>query len=292
MLSICIPIYNYDVRQFLYSLIQQKNKLSIPVEIVLADDGSESSYQEINEEVTSLADVYLKMNQNVGRAKIRNLLSDKAKYDYLLFMDCDSLIVSDTFLSDYVAQIDGKEKVVYGGICYSDNASWNEKLRYLYGTKREIRSLEFRHGHPHQTFLSNNFLIYKKLFEKVRFDETLVAYGYEDALFAWALYQNGIAIYHINNPLENNLVTNKIFLKQSSLAVRNLSYMLKSGKIPQNVRLIKVYNKMESLHMVNPCAYVGYIINPIVYTLLYLNVPFLILLDVYKLNLFCRYMKS
>ena len=177
MLSICIPIYNYDIRPLFYNLIKQKSTLTIPIEIVLADDGSDYSYTSINEEIASLADVYLKMDKNVGRAKIRNILSDNAQYDYLLFIDCDSVIVSDTFLSDYVAQIDGKEKVVYGGVCYSDNASWNEKLRYLYGLKRECRPVEFRNSHPYQTFLSGNFLIHKKVFEKVRFDETIVAYG-------------------------------------------------------------------------------------------------------------------
>src|SRR5574344_338845 len=191
MLSICIPIYNYDIRPLFYNLIKQKSTLTIPIEIVLADDGSDYSYTSINEEIASLADVYLKMDKNVGRAKIRNILSDNAQYDYLLFIDCDSVIVSDTFLSDYVAQIDGKEKVVYGGVCYSDNASWNEKLRYLYGLKRECRPVEFRNSHPYQTFLSGNFLIHKKVFEKVRFDETIVAYGYEDALFSWASDRSG-----------------------------------------------------------------------------------------------------
>jgi hypothetical protein len=292
MLSICIPIYNYDIRPLFYNLIKQKSTLTIPIEIVLADDGSDYSYTSINEEIASLADVYLKMDKNVGRAKIRNILSDNAQYDYLLFIDCDSVIVSDTFLSDYVAQIDGKEKVVYGGVCYSDNASWNEKLRYLYGLKRECRSLEFRNSHPYQTFLSGNFLIHKKVFEKVRFDETIVAYGYEDALFSWALYQNGVPMYHINNPLENRLVSNKCFLKQCSTAVRNLSYMVKNDNFPQNVRLVKIYNKIKSFHMANLCAYVSYAINPLIYALLYLNVPFLFLLDAYKLSLFCRYMKS
>ena len=41
--------------------------------------------------------IYRELPQNLGRSKIRNVLGKAAKFDYLLFLDCDSKVVSDNY---------------------------------------------------------------------------------------------------------------------------------------------------------------------------------------------------
>ena len=51
MISICIPIYNFDVRQLVISLHKQAQNLKVRSEIILIDDFSNEHYRNINSKV-------------------------------------------------------------------------------------------------------------------------------------------------------------------------------------------------------------------------------------------------
>jgi len=55
-------------------------------------------FKKINENVCR-KEIYIQLDNNIGRAKIRNLFLKYAKYDYLLFLDCDTFIISDDFVA-------------------------------------------------------------------------------------------------------------------------------------------------------------------------------------------------
>ena len=77
MLSILIPAYNHDCRPLARSLSQQADSLSCPVEIIVADDGSDDTrLRSLNAEIAALPHCrYIMREENVGRATIRNFLT-------------------------------------------------------------------------------------------------------------------------------------------------------------------------------------------------------------------------
>ena len=101
MLSILIPVYNYDIFKFVSKLHYQCKAEKIKFEIIIIEDGSVNTFK--NQELQKLDSVnYIKQEKNIGRAKIRNLLAEKAKYNNLLFIDCDSDIY-DNYIKKYIS---------------------------------------------------------------------------------------------------------------------------------------------------------------------------------------------
>ena len=165
-LSVCIPIYNFDVTTLVKNLHQQLIASKIDFEILLMDDGSKAKFQTINNSLRQLAKcVYIPLTQNVGRAAIRNQLAAFAKYPYLLFMDCDAK-APDDFIQKYIQEINKETEVIVGGRSYQRTPPKNSKqqLRWQFGFNREVFSAEERNWKPYSSFLTCNFLVKKKSF--------------------------------------------------------------------------------------------------------------------------------
>jgi len=86
MISVCIPVFNADVRKLADSLIAQAGR--IPSEIILIDDGSDAAFREMNRELKDKGVRYFELGENIGRSRIRNRFTGHAIYKYLLFLDC------------------------------------------------------------------------------------------------------------------------------------------------------------------------------------------------------------
>lgn len=72
MLSILIPIYQFDVRPLIIDLLLQAGELDIPYELLCFDDGSSEDIRALNRELVALPGViYREMPQNMGRSRIR-----------------------------------------------------------------------------------------------------------------------------------------------------------------------------------------------------------------------------
>lgn len=118
MLSILIPTYNYVCVKLVTDLQQQAERLECPYEILVADDASEDAFKRENRKINGIPGCkYIELQENVGRSRIRNILGRLARYDYLIFMDCDASVVSNEFLSRYMAVRNAAE-VVYGGLVH------------------------------------------------------------------------------------------------------------------------------------------------------------------------------
>lgn len=225
MLSICVPIYNFDMRELVKTLSAQIATLNVDCELILIDDRSSEKYRLLNA-ATCRRHTYIELPENIGRSRIRNLFLNYARYDYLLFLDCDVKIISDNFLSTYVEFIRStpQAKVICGGRIYPK--TWNNKhaqLRWHYGIKRETFDIETRKDNPWKSFLSNNFVVYRKILQQFPFEEKLSEYGHEDTLFGHTMMKNNIYIHYIENPILNNdIEENDCFLKKTSEGMKNL----------------------------------------------------------------------
>ena len=128
MLSILIPIYNYNVYPLVLELQKQCSGCKIDFEIFCQDDAS-NEFLEENQNVNNLEHCRFELlEKNIGRSAIRNLLATKAKFDYLLFLDSDTIPIHNHFIKSYVSQINQDEKVVYGGIEYQKEKPEDDPL--------------------------------------------------------------------------------------------------------------------------------------------------------------------
>ncbi len=249
MLSILIPVYNFDVTSFVNDLYRLCVQEKIAFEIILLDDDSDMEFKQKNRLLQQLPHVvYSELPANIGRAAIRNRLAQQASHDYLLFADCDSQINDEKFIYRYIKNI-SPYSLLYGGRNYSlqppeDNAYY---LRWIYGVKRETIPAERRKEHPWDSFMTNNFLIPRKIFLETGFDEQLISgYGHEDTLFGLELKKKNISIIHLDNPLRHiGLETVDEFLSKTENGIRNLYTLYQHDKIDRSVKLIRLFEKLQ-----------------------------------------------
>ena len=293
MLSILIPTYNYEAVSFVKVLQKQAEECLIPYEIIVMDDGS-LEFKEANREINSIPNcIYIELKTNVGRSKIRNLLAEKAQYNWLLFIDSDGEVVSNHFIKKYLPFC--KEgAVVCGGRVYQVNhpEEKNHCLHWVYGKKREALTAKERQHKPNSSFMSNNFLIYRPLFKEVGFEETIVEYGYEDTLLGFMLKQRGISIYHIDNPLlHNGIETSRIFIEKTKKSIQNLLkiYQMPHYKsIESEVKLLRVYVLIKKFHLGNIYKNTYKHLHPMVSKNLIGNKPSMFFFDLFKLAYLCK----
>jgi len=235
MISVCIPIFNIDVRNLVSGLL---NQLTDQMEIILIDDCSHETFKLKNRTLEDERITYIELEENIGRSKIRNLFLDYTKNDYLLFLDCDSLLVSSDFLNNYLNSLQGKPKVVCGGRLYpAECPSEYQILRWKYGVLRESKDAKTRTMESNRSFMTNNFLIEKTVLMNNQFDERLSKYGHEDTLLGIELSKKAIDIVHIENPVLNNDVeVGVLFIQKTEQAIDNL--LLIEEFYPEKNRLI------------------------------------------------------
>lgn len=287
MLSICIPVYNVDVRQLVLQLYEQCLSSSSAFEIIIQDDASDPKYRALNTELDAREDIhYHQLHTNIGRAQIRNAFLPLAQYDYMLFMDCDSEVPDNEFIKRYFQSIESNQDVVCGGrIYYDEKPERPYHLRWKYGLEREL-------GYEDRGFMSNNFLIRKEILSQIRFDEHIKKYGHEDTLFGYRLKKAGIEVMHIQNPLlHNKIESNAEFLNKSERALENL-FMISAmsdveDDLEEEVSLLKVYNKLKRNGAATILSWtyspMKYILKPI----LKYSRSNLFLFDLYRLLYFC-----
>lgn len=239
-LSILLPSYN-NVCVSLVQVLQRqadalRGRLGKPFryEIIVADDGStDAACIDANRVIGDMLHCrYLRMEQNVGRAQIRNVLISESRGDYVLLIDSDLFLCDDNYLYKYATST---ADVVYGGtriggegFAMVDNEANTENLkgnlRYIYEKKAEpSHRAVFRQLRPNQEISVCNLYARRDIMEAHPFDSRFKAYGYEDVLFGKRLAESGIEVTHIDNPvLINEFEPNSVFVKKTEEAILTL----------------------------------------------------------------------
>lgn len=230
MLSVCIPVYNFDVRDLVSELYRQAEELSIEYEIVCIDDHSDESFHDINKSVSDKAR-YVRLDSNVGRARIRNLFLSYTQYSYLLFIDCDTAVRHDNYLSMYVDLLYAKPALICGGKYWAKEFDKNNRLRHRYDRICDCLDVEHRLARPRHNFTSTNFVIKRSILESVPFDESFADNGHEDTLFGYQLLKRNISITHIENSVVHlGCESNVVFVEKTEKGVSNLASMYRHMK--------------------------------------------------------------
>lgn len=294
MLSILIPVYNFNITKLVEDLYFQAEKAEIDFEIIVVDDASENEYKVINKNLSNFQKVkYLEESENLGRSKIRNRLADLASFPYMLFVDCDSKVNSNSYIQNYIEYCKG-ELVVCGGRIYESREPSDYKyyLRWLHGVKREQFSAKERNSEPNKSFMTNNFLISKKIFNQIRFDETITDYGHEDTLFGYELKKKSIIIKHIDNPLIHiGLETNDEFLKKTKEGIMNLRKIMKNNGnkkvLIRDITLLHYFRLFQKIGIAKILRILFKKSENKLYKYLVNNRPILFVFDLYKIGYLC-----
>lgn len=239
-LSILLPSYNNVCVSLVQALQRQADALrgkldkTFRYEIIVADDGStDAACIDANRVIGDMLHCrYLRMEHNVGRAQIRNVLISESSGDYVLLIDSDLFLCDDNYLYKYATST---ADVVYGGtriggegLVMVDNEANTEhlkgNLRYIYEKKAEpSHRAVFRQLRPNQEISVCNLYARRDIMEAHPFDSRFKAYGYEDVLFGKRLAESGIEVTHIDNPvLINEFEPNSVFVKKTEEAILTL----------------------------------------------------------------------
>ncbi len=294
MLSILIPVYNFDITELVENLNSQAKQAKVDFELIVIDDASEERYKVRNRKISHIGNIkYSEEEKNIGRSRIRNKLADLSLYRHLLFIDCDSRIQSGDYIRNYLKYCK-EEVVVCGGRTYESVQPEDHKyyLRWIHGIRREQFAPETRSMEPNKSFMTNNFLISKSIFNRVRFDESITNYGHEDTLFGFELKKRNIIIEHIDNPLIHiGLETNEEFIKKTREGIENLKRIMRQNHsekvIIKDITLINYFKFFQKTGLKRILKFLFKKSEKRLYNYLVNNKPYLLFFDLYKLGYLC-----
>ncbi|YCA42426.1 glycosyltransferase [Bacillus sp. JZ8] len=240
-ISIVVPIYN--VEQYLHkcvsSLINQTYK---NIEIILVDDGSP-------DQCPSICDTYAEQDdritvihkENGGLSDARNAGIEKAKGEYILFVDSDDYIELDTCEKLYEIITSYEVDIVVGNARRIENGV-SSPMKHTYIPEREIVSghdylkLELKRGTMHMAAWLN---LYKKSFlidNQLNFEVGLL---HEDEEFTPRAFLNASSVLGTNSIFYNYLIREGS-ITTSKKKLKNAEHIIKTCR-----KLEKIYERIE-----------------------------------------------
>jgi len=297
MISLLIPVYNYDIVALVHSMKSALGKVPEFGEILIGDDGSSSEFREKYMSLEGDGVKVIFSEKNIGRAAIRNRLALEAKGDFLLFIDADAMLpgTAEAYMLKWLPMMT-ISRVLCGGVLYNDSAPGDpdKLLRWKYGKIKEQRKAAERNKHPHASFSTFNVMIDKSVFSKIRFNEELKQYGHEDTLLGYQLKKAGIDILHIDNGLmHEGLESNKEFLNKTKLGIENLSKLYDNvtdkKAFSETVRVLRVYKRLNFFRLTRIMAKIFIMYRDRMEIRLDSSNISLRLFGFYKMSMFCTY---
>ena len=294
MLSILIPSFNYNTFPLVQELHQQLLQQNISFEIIVGDDAStDIETNKLNQQITSLSHCVLKVNAvNLGRGSNRNALCKIATYPWILFLDCDTIPTSSSFIGNYLNCINRNDGAVFfGGIAYTKTRpKKDELLRWIYGRTREAIPIQKRRSKSYEATLVSNILMKKQLQLDYPFNSSIYDYGFEDFVFIAELKKNHVLINHINNPVFHiNLEKSDVFLEKHLKAINNLHFLIQKRVVDANeTHLSRTHQWLSRFRLHSLIKVLFKNLEPSLRKNLLSNKPSLLLFDFYKLGYFCN----
>jgi len=70
MISVCIPVYNFNISELVNVIKDQITDFDF--ELIVIDDASDENFKSDNKKILDFCK-YIELDKNIGRSKIRNL---------------------------------------------------------------------------------------------------------------------------------------------------------------------------------------------------------------------------
>ena len=289
MISILIPCFDYNAYPLVSVLEKQALMLKIDFEIICIDDGSFSSKNDLNQKINLLTNSkFIESKKNIGRINNRLLLAEKSQYEWLIFLDVDTLPNENNFLKNYVDQLN-RGTLIIGGCIYKKPENENFSLRYKFGKIREEIKSDIRNKNPYKYISSCNFMCKRNVLIDILSSINTSSYG-NDYVFGSLIKKMGIYINHIDNPvLIDNIDENQIFIKKTHDALNNLISSYDNKIIEKHsISILKAYIILDNLLMKNIFIKITDLFKNLLNRNLHSKDPNLFLFDLYRLNYLCK----
>lgn len=194
LISVIVPIYNTEkyLRKCIESILSQSYR---NIELLLINDGSPDSSAEIcREYLDKDKRCYYFEKENGGLSDARNYGIERAKGEYITFVDSDDFFLEEAIEKLHATALLGESDLVVGGFCYFDSPNF-----YIFDRKRfgnlpiTIVEKEFAVNQMDEMF-EVPFLCYStawgKLYKSSLFKEIRYPLGKyaEDQFTTWKLY--------------------------------------------------------------------------------------------------------
>ena len=289
MISILIPCYDFNAYPLVNILEKQALMLNINFEIICIDDGSFSSKNEINQKINLLTNAkFIESKKNLGRIKNRILLAEKSQYDWLLYIDVDTIPKNEDFLANYITFFK-KEIIIFGGCTYNKPQNKNSNLRYKFGKFREEIIASTRNKNPYKYISSSNFMCRKSILLNTLKKIESISYG-NDYLFASLLKQEKVNITHIDNKvIIEDIDDNQKFLRKTEQALENLLKCYKKGLLNiHSISILSAYEFLDKFLLKKIFVKSTNLCKKIIDNNLVKQNPNLFLFDLYRLRYLCQ----
>ncbi len=289
MISILIPCYDFNAYPLVNILEKQALMLNINYEIICIDDGSFSSKNEINQKINLLTNAkFIESKKNLGRIKNRILLAEKSQYDWLLYIDVDTIPKNEDFLSKYITFFK-KEVIIFGGCSYNKPQNKNSNLRYKFGKFREEIIASTRNKNPYKYISSSNFMCRKNILLNTLKKIEIISYG-NDYIFASLLKQDKVNITHIDNKvIIEDIDDNQKFLRKTEQALENLLKCYKKGLLNiHSISILSAYEFLDKFLLKKIFVKSTNLCKKIIDNNLVKQNPNLFLFDLYRLRYLCQ----
>lgn len=274
-ISVIIPVYNSDdyLCECLDSLVSQT---FIDFEVICIDDGSTDKSKEILEDYSN-RDIRFNVfsQENSGPAVARNNAIDKANGEYLLFLDSDDWLESDTLEKLYnTACSNNSELVLFNAIeHYKDNVT-RERIYHIHADEdTDFEEFSFDYNNNINLVMNGYHIVCTKLHRKRFIDDNNIRfkkYGqFEDIYFhiksmicAEKISYNPKIFYHYRRTQEDSrqnttISTNKSFVLFSIFD--EVEELLEEYKLSQKLRInfirfkinetYNIFNNIKDEHM-------------------------------------------
>ena len=291
MLSVLIPLMNWNPLCLVETLVNQLIKTGKPFEILISDDSNPLESEEILKQLSDIEGVScFSRPAPLGRSANRNFLASKAQYEYLLFIDGDAGCEDDHYIENYFKTL-GQDLVLCGGTLYNNEPPKNPEsiLRWKYGRAREQTHAKKRQQIPWKSFSTFNFLIPASVFNTFCFDESIKGYGHEDTLFGIQLHLAGIKIVHLDNGLIHlGLESCTVYLDKIRESGHNLIDLASRNAFPNDylkgISLLKSWKLIKKFRLEGLVSTWFKFRRKSIEKRLCCRQPSLLLLDLYKLG--------
>lgn len=243
MLSVLIPVYNFNILTLINSLHKQLTKANIDFEIICLDDVSDKDIIKNNEEVNKLIYTTYNLSKvNNGIAITRQLLCNLAKYEWVLLLDADTELKDELFISNYLEMINNDFDFIFGGFSYKNTPPQKDYLlRWIYGSKKEAVTAKKRNSNPYKITIAANLLAKKEVYKNLNLNSIGNLYAM-DYYFGMRLKEDKASVLHIDNQVYHlGIEKSTKYLRKKEQATETLL------KLWQENKFIKHSNSLLSL---------------------------------------------
>ncbi len=186
LLSVLTPFLRDDPSGLLAAIQAQAARLSVGIEIVALDDGTDDPVlaAQVTAAVQALAmpAAFVRLSKNEGRAAARNRLAQFARGRHLLYLDADTVPDRADFLAAYVEMIqaDDPALVIGGFSLIQASREPRYELHRAIATQLDCMPAPVRQVMPWRFVYGSNILVRRDVMQVTPFNPDYRAWGWED----------------------------------------------------------------------------------------------------------------